>query len=170
LTVHPREKYRGREGRTSEGRHGVQPRLYFPGLEPFYQAISGLAYPFIRFVTGAMLMPHGWRKFVDPSARKATIELFHKLAFEPALLIFWFVGSLELLGGLCVAVGLFTRPFAFAIAIEMLVISFNVFWPNGFFAGGRGYEHTLLWGLIALAIAARGGGRKSLDGLIGKEL
>jgi putative oxidoreductase len=67
------------------------------------------------------------------------------------------------------AIGLFTRPVALAIAIEMLVISFDVYWPNGFFAGTRGYEHTLLWGLIALAIAARGGGKQSVDALIGKE-
>ena len=154
----------------SDGRHGSGPRLIFPGFEPFYQSISGLAYPFIRFVTGAMLIPHGWRKFVDSGTQKNVIELFHKLGFEPAKLLFWFAGSLELFGGLMLAIGLFTRPVALAIAIEMLVISFFVYWPNGFFAGARGYEHTLLWGLVVLAIAARGGGKLSADRLIGKEL
>jgi len=72
-------------------------------------------------------------------------------------------------GGIMLAIGLFTRPVALAIAIEMMVISFDVFWPNGFFAGARGYEHTLLWGLVALAIAARGGDRLSVDRLIGRE-
>jgi len=153
----------------SDVKQSTRTRLFFPALEPFYQSISGLAYPFIRFVTGAMLVPHGWRKFVDSGTRKATIELFHKLALEPATLLFWSIASLELIGGVCLAIGLFTRPFALAIAIEMMVISFDVFWPNGFFAGGRGYEHTLLLGLIALAIAGRGGGRKSADRLIGKE-
>jgi len=154
----------------SESKRGTRPRLYFPGFEPFYQSISGLAYPFIRFVTGAMLVPHGWRKFVDSGTQKSVIELFHKLGLEPAGILYWFIGSLELFGGLALAVGFLTRPVAFAIAIEMLVISFDVFWPNGYFAGGRGYEHTLLWGLICLAIAARGGGKQSVDRLIGKEL
>ncbi|HEX3497942.1 MAG TPA: DoxX family protein [Stellaceae bacterium] len=153
----------------SDSKRGSRPRLFFPRLESFYQSVSGLAYPFIRFVTGAMLVPHGWRKFVDSGTQKATIELFHKLGIEPARLLFWLVGSLELFGGLMLAIGLFTRPVALAIAIEMLVISLDVFWPNGFFAGTRGYEHTLLWGLIALAIAARGGGKQSVDQLIGKE-
>lgn len=153
----------------SDAKRGTQPRLFFPGLEPFYQSISGLAYPFIRFVTGAMLVPHGWRKFVDAATQTSIIGLFHKLGIEPAVPIFWFVGSVELFGGLCLASGLFTRPVALAIAIEMLVISFGVYGSNGFFAGARGYEHTLLWGLIALAIAARGGGRQSADRLIGKE-
>jgi putative oxidoreductase len=153
----------------SAGKHHTGPRLVFPRFEPFYQSISGLAYPFIRFVTGAMLIPHGWRKFVDSTTQKSVVELFHKLGLEPAGLLFWFAASLELFGGLMLAIGLFTRPVALAIAIEMLVISFDVYWPNGFFAGARGYEHTLLWGLVALAIAARGGGKQSVDGVIGKE-
>ena len=153
----------------SDSKRGTRPRLYFPRLEPFYQSVSGLAYPFIRFVTGAMLVPHGWRKFVDSGTQRAVVELFHKLGIEPAGLLFWLIGSLELFGGVMLAIGLFTRPVALAIAIEMLVISFDVYWPNGFFAGTRGYEHTLLWGLIALAIAARGGGKQSVDALIGKE-
>ena len=151
------------------GKHGTGPRLIFPRLEPFYQSISGHAYPFIRFVTGAMLIPHGWRKFVDSGTQRNVIELFHKLGLEPAGLLFWFTASLELFGGLMLAIGLFTRPVALAIAIEMFVISFDVYWPNGFFAGARGYEHTLLWGLVALAIAARGGGKQSVDQFIGKE-
>jgi putative oxidoreductase len=153
----------------SDGKRSNRPRLVFPRLETFYQSISGLAYPFIRFVTGAMLVPHGWRKFVDGGTQRAVIELFHKLGLEPAGILFWLIASLELFGGVMLAIGLFTRPVAFAIAIEMLVISFDVYWPNGFFAGARGYEHTLLWGLVALAIAARGGGKQSADRLIGKE-
>jgi putative oxidoreductase len=153
----------------ADGKRGNRPRLFFPQLETFYQSISGLAYPFIRFVTGAMLVPHGWRKFVDSGTQKSVVELFHKLGLEPAGILYWLVGSLELFGGIMLAIGLFTRPVALAIAIEMLVISFDVYGPNGFFAGARGYEHTLLWGLVALAIAARGGGRQSADRLIGKE-
>jgi putative oxidoreductase len=153
----------------SDAKRGGRTRLFFPRMETFYQSISGLAYPFIRFVTGAMLVPHGWRKFVDSGTQRAVVELFHKLGIEPAGLLFWLIGSLELFGGAMLAIGLFTRPVALAIAIEMLVISFDVYWPNGFFAGTRGYEHTLLWGLIALAIAARGGGKQSVDALIGKE-
>jgi putative oxidoreductase len=153
----------------SDTKRGTRPRLFFPKLEPFYQSISGYSYPFIRFVTGAMLVPHGWRKFVDAGTQKSVIELFHKLGIEPAATIFWLVGSLELFGGIMLAVGLFTRPVALAIAVEMMVISLDVYWPNGYFAGTRGYEHTLLWALIALAIAARGGGKQSADRLIGKE-
>jgi putative oxidoreductase len=164
-----RRRSRAPDGKPGDARRGAEPRLFFPGLEPFYQGISGFAYPFIRFVTGAMLVPHGWRKFLDAGTQKSVVELFHKLGIAPAVPAFWFIASVELFGGLCLAIGLFTRPVALAIAVEMLVISVDVYGPNGFFAGARGYEHTLLWGLVALGIAARGGGKLSADRLIGKE-
>jgi putative oxidoreductase len=153
----------------SDAKRGTEPRLFFPKLQPVYQIISGCSYPFIRFVTGAMLVPHGWRQLTDAVAMKSFVELFHRLDFEPATLLAKSVGSLNLFGGVLLAIGLFTRPVALAIAIEMMVIVVKVFGPNGFFAGSRGYEHTLLWGLVALAIAARGGGRLSVDRLIGRE-
>ncbi len=33
--------------------------LYVPALAGLYDGLSGLAYPFIRFVTGLWAMPHG---------------------------------------------------------------------------------------------------------------
>ena len=35
---------------------------------------------------------------------------------------------------------------------------------------GQGYEYPLMWGLVMLAIALRGGGPYSLDRVIGREL
>ena len=66
--------------------------------------------------------------------------------------------------------GLFTRFFALAITIEMGVIFLTQYLPNGFSWLNRGYEFVLLWGLIALAIALKGGGPLSLDRKIGREL
>ena len=37
-------------------------------------------------------------------------------------------------------------------------LSFHQYWGNGFSWLNRGYEYTLLWGLVSLAIALRGGG------------
>jgi putative oxidoreductase len=36
--------------------------------------------------------------------------------------------------------------------------------------GERGYEYPLMWCLVMLAVALRGGGPYSLDRVIGKEL
>ena len=42
--------------------------------------------------------------------------------------------------------------------------------PAGFFWTDGGYEYPLLWGIAALTFAIRGGGRYSLDALIGREI
>jgi len=76
----------------------------------------------------------------------------------------WFVTLLEFGGGLLLAAGLLTRPVALMIAVEMLVIAVTVDIPRG-----RGYQLTLLWSAIALAISWRGGGRFSLDRWLGRE-
>jgi putative oxidoreductase len=42
---------------------GIEPgRLIFPGLAGFYQRFSQYAYAFMRFSTGAVLVPHGAQK------------------------------------------------------------------------------------------------------------
>jgi len=39
-------------------------RLVFPGLARFYQAGAPFAYAFMRFCTGAVLVPHGVQKLL----------------------------------------------------------------------------------------------------------
>ena len=61
-----------------------------------------------------------------------------------------------------------TRVVAAALFVEMMVISFGVLYPSWSW-GKRGMEYALFMGLISLAILLRGGGRYSLDRLIGRE-
>ena len=110
---------------------------------------------------------HGWGKVTrGPSAY---LKGFSDLGFEPAMLWVWGALFIEFGGGLALIFGLFTRFFAAAVAIEMLIIT-CLYWKNGFSWLNRGYEFTLLWGLVAFAIALRGGGPYSLDRKLGKEL
>src|SRR5665213_3640053 len=77
---------------------------------------------------------------------------------------------LESVGGVCIVIGLFTRVFAAALAIEMLIALFFVHYPKGYAAGGGGYEYVLLIGAVCFTIAMRGGGPYSVDAKIGKEI
>jgi uncharacterized membrane protein YphA (DoxX/SURF4 family) len=63
------------------------------------------------------------------------------------------------------AVGLFTRIAAAIIGIEMLLFQ----WQFGYFWTVRGYEYALLWLILCIAIFFKGGGRYSVDRLIGRE-
>ncbi len=149
----------------------TEPRLIVPALAPLYGSLSGLSYPMIRFFTGLFLMPHGAQKLFGwfGGNIEGTAGFFAKIGLEPALPLAYLVGATEFFGGLFLAVGFLTRPAAAAIAVRMTVAAFKVHLANGFFWSNGGYEYPLLWGLIALALALRGGGALSVDKAIGRE-
>ncbi len=146
------------------GQAGSEPKLLFPGLGGYYAAVSDLWYPMVRTVFGASLLYYGWGKIagghftVGPNLAKCGIE--------PSGLFGYVVVFLETIGTLCVILGLGTRFFAAAIAIEMAVIAFKAKMPAGY---GQ-MELFVLFGIVFFAIALRGGGPYSLDRAIGKEL
>jgi putative oxidoreductase len=142
-----------------------EPRLIVPALAPVYRLLSPLAWPLIRVTCGLMLLSHGWLKiFVDPHFPGDTAALIAKIGMAPAVPLAWFIGLLETVGAVLLTIGLFTRPVALMISVEMLIITFGLMIANG-----RPYESTLMWGLVALAIAWRGGGPFSLDRVIARE-
>ena len=145
----------------------AEPRLLFPFLKPFYDTAIPLSWLVLRIGCGWVLLVHGWGKVTrGPSAY---IKGFTDMGFDPALPWVWGGLIIEFGGGLAILFGLFTRFFAAAVAIEMLIIT-CLYWNNGFSWLNRGYEFTLLWGMVAFAIALRGGGPYSLDRKLGVEL
>jgi putative oxidoreductase len=145
-----------------------EPRPLLPFLEPFYCLVVPLAWPLVRIGVGWNLAVHGWGKVLRGPAAQAVLLARDGYDFGvPLALLLIFV---ELIGGICIALGLFTRFFAAAVAIEMGVLTFHTYWGHGFSWTQRGYEYVLLWGMVTLAIALRGGGPYSLDRKIGREL
>jgi putative oxidoreductase len=149
--------------------NGILPqRLIFPGLAGFYRAFAPFSYAFMRFATGAVLVPHGVQKvFYLSIDRYADIIAQHGIPF--ARLLAYLTFFTEFAAAICLAVGLFTRVAALMILIEMVVIIFVFNWQYGYFWTNRGVEYALLWALLCLAIFFRGGGRYSLDRLLPKE-
>jgi putative oxidoreductase len=139
-------------------------RLLIPTLRGFYDSAWEVGYAVLRFAAGSILLVHGYHKLMTGVAPVAASVA--RVGFYPAEAFGYFVIFLETIGAICIALGLLTRFFAAALAIEMAVISFMVEMPHGF----SRMEHTLLWGLVFLAIALRGGGPYSLDWKIGREL
>jgi putative oxidoreductase len=144
-------------------------RLVFPGLAGLYQAGSQFAYAFMRFCTGAVLVPHGVVKLMSlqPGTYAGTIAQ-HSLPLP--FVLAWLMILTESVGAACLALGLFTRFWAAAIWIEMAVIITQFQWQFGYFWTNRGVEYALLWLLLCTAIFFRGGGRYSLDRYVGREL
>ena len=154
-----------------------EPKPIIPPLASFYVHARDLSYLVVRLTAGGMLLVHGIQK-VMPMAEKgfsATIQAFAagsmaRRGIEPAILAAYAVFFLETVGAICIILGLFTRFFAAAIAIQFLVIAVVAHGPQGFTWSRGGWEYPLFWGLIMFAIALRGGGPYSLDRKLGWEL
>jgi putative oxidoreductase len=147
-----------------------EPRLIIPQLASFYAYTLGLSWLIVRLTAGGMLLVHGIIKAM-PMAENglaATLagfaaNILARRGIEPALPLAYVVFFLETVGAVCIMLGLFTRFFAAALAIQFAIITFVAHWPAGFAAGRGGWEYPLFWGLIMLAIALRGGGPWSVD-------
>jgi putative oxidoreductase len=145
-----------------------EPKLLLPFLRPFYDAVAPLSWLIIRVAVGWNLIVHGYPKLLNGS-NDAILKAFADLGYNPPALWFWASAGIETFAGISLILGLFTRFFAAAAAIEMLFITIT-YWGNGFGWMRRGYEYVLLWGLLCFAIALRGGGPYSLDRKLGREL
>jgi putative oxidoreductase len=146
-------------------------KLFFPGLGGTYDLLTDWAYPLLRATAGLMLLPHAWPKYMVLGAQGVAANVLARRGIEPSLPIAYLIMFLELVGGICITIGFLTRPFALLLLIEMLVITFKVQLPNGWFfsAQGGGAEFTVMWAALFLIILMRGGGRHSVDRAIGKE-
>ena len=144
-------------------------RLIIPGLGGLYRRFAPMSYAFMRFATGAVLFPHGVQKvFFAPFHNYVDTIAAHHLPF-PTFLAFCTLFS-EFAASACVALGLFTRPAAVIVWIQMTVIILVFQWQFGYFWTNRGIEFALLWLLLCTAIFFRGGGRYSFDHYLGREL
>jgi putative oxidoreductase len=136
------------------------------------ETLSPLAEPLVRVASGLLLLPHGAQKlfgWFGGHGIEATGQFFAaKLGLPPGLALL--TGLIEFVGGLALAAGLATRLVAALVLGMMLVAIFQVHLGNGFFWTSGGFEYPLMWGLVALSFVIRGGGRYSLDAVIGCEI
>jgi putative oxidoreductase len=114
----------------------------------------------LRIITGFLFAAHGMQKLFNyPASPNGPAELFSFMGFA---------GVLELVGGLLIMVGLFTRITAFILSGMMAVAYFMAHAPGGFLPLVNKGELAVLYSFVFLFLAAAGGGSFSLDGLFGR--
>ena len=148
-------------------------KLILPFMAPVYERLDKFAPLVLRLTAGLFLMPHGAQKLFGMFGGyglDATGQYFaENLGFSNGYLAALGAGGVEFFGGLLLALGLFTRVSAGAVAVLMLV-AMSVHLPAGFFWSSGGYEYPAMWTIVALYFWVKGGGELSLDRLVvGKE-
>jgi putative oxidoreductase len=124
----------------------------------------------LRVVLGLTMAGHGSQKLFGAfggGGPRGTGAAFDQLRFRAPVLAALAAGLAELGSGVLLATGLLTPLAALLVAIVMLDAIAVVHWRNGFWNASGGYEYTLVIWAAAVALAAAGGGRFSLDRLIG---
>ena len=121
-------------------------------MQRFLGRYAEIAYTLLRVVAGLMFAVHGAQK------------LFGFLGGRqmPVGSLFWVGGVIELVGGLLIAIGLFTSWAAFIASGEMAVAYFMVHAKDGFWPILNKGELAVLYCFVFLYIACRGGGRYSV--------
>ncbi len=109
----------------------------------------------LRIMTALLFMAHGTMKLLGfPDTGKPGPELFSLMGLA---------GTLEMVGGALLVLGLFTRPVAFILAGEMAFAYFMAHAPQNFFPIKNGGESAVLFCFVFLYLTAAGAGAWSID-------
>jgi len=114
----------------------------------------------LRIVSAFLVVQHGTAKHLG----FPHVAMFDNLA--PFSLI-GIAGILEIVGGVLLLIGLFTRPVAFLLSGEMAFAYFIAHAPHGFWPLLNRGELAALYTFVFLYLAAAGGGPWSLDRWLG---
>jgi putative oxidoreductase len=111
----------------------------------------------LRIMSGLLFLQHGTTKYLSIPVTK--------MSGVAPLSLSGAAGLIELVGGILIVIGLFTRPVAFILSGTMAVAYFYAHFPQGFFPILNGGELTALYCFVFLFVAAAGGGAWSVDQL-----
>lgn len=129
-----------------------------------------LALLILRLALGPMLVLHGSNKVFGAGGLGGTTAWFDSLGLKPAWLHARIAAATEIGAGLFLTLGLLTGPAAAAFVALMVVAMRTDHRGKGYFVFKGGWEYVLLVALVAVAVAAGGPGRWSLDHVFGLEL
>jgi putative oxidoreductase len=120
-------------------------------LKPYTSQLLGV----LRIMSGLLLLQHGTAKYLNFPAGPMNNA-------SPATMS-GAAGLIELIGGVLIIIGLFTRPVAFILSGLCAVAYFWAHAPRGFFPILNGGGLAALYSFVFLYLAAAGAGAFSLD-------
>jgi len=126
-------------------------------MKPFMSAYTAQGYALMRIVVGFLFLWHGAQKlFGIPVPMPGPVPAF----------ITYAAGPIELIGGILVMIGLFTRWAAFVTSGQMAVAYWMAHGTRALLPIQNMGELAVLYCFVFLFIATQGGGIWSLDALL----
>ena len=110
----------------------------------------------IRAAMGTIFIVHSLKKF-DPGFQEGMVNMGLPPEMQLPLAL------AELIGGICLVVGVLTRVAASIMAVILLGAIFHIRWENGFFISDGGWEWDLIMLAAVLTIIVAGPGRISIS-------
>ena len=126
----------------------------------YLKKYSDWFYVVFRVFVGLLFFQHGAQKLLGWFGAQGTAPMFS---------LFWFAGVIEVVGGLALALGVFTRLVAALGALEMVVAYFKVHNPTGLIPIVNKGELALLFLAAFLIIAVEGARKASLEMAVSKK-
>ncbi len=146
-----------------------------PQLASLWPTLAPFAYALLRAAVGLALVPHGLRNTFGffPNTGMPALDLralakyLDDNGYRPGK--FWAaaISMTQLVGGPLLALGLATRPVAAVVVVFLLVANVERWRIGKYFWNRLGLEYTLMWTIAAFYVLVQGGGRYSIDCLIG---
>lgn len=130
---------------------------------PVYDSALDFGLLLLRVVLGLTMAAHGYNKFFGGGRIPGTAGWFESIGMKPGTFHARMAATTEIAAGLGLAAGLLTPIPAAGFVALMLVAAWTVHRRNGFFIVKEGWEYNLVLATGALALAATGAGRYSLD-------
>ena len=131
-------------------------------------AVRDFALLVLRLVLGAVFVAHGYNHWFEMGMAE-TGRQFAALGVPQPQLSAYLTGTVELIGGAFLAVGLLTTITASLLALLALAAGYFVHLDNGFFIEAGGVEYTLVLAASLFMIVVFGTGRASLDGVLTRD-
>ena len=114
----------------------------------------------LRIMAGLLLIPHGTMKFFGWPTGEGGTELFSLMGLAAAI---------EIVGGILLVIGLFTRTTAFIVSGFLAAAYFMAHAPQDFLPIVNQGELAVLWCFVTFYIFAAGAGPWSVDALLERQ-
>jgi putative oxidoreductase len=108
----------------------------------------------LRIIAALLFIAHGSQKLLGFPAAEFS---------PPVFSIFWFAGIIELVAGVMILVGFFTRPAAFIASGTMAVAYWMAHAPSNFFPVNNGGDAAILFCFVFLFLVFAGPGAWSVN-------